>query len=229
WAGFGPRFLKPIGINETKEMLMEKYEDVPVEKTYTCDPQEFGYLDRPQNKLLVPMHYVLTNDKANNLGKAPLEFGKVRIFQDDGRGSTAFLGEDWGEFTPLDDEMRLYVGTAQDVVVRRTIEKNVHHRVAGNLYNREVIVKYEIENFKDKAVTLDVQENLRSLRSEVQKDTGRDVEWELAGETTFQGGPDAEKTTFERVVFHADLPARGADTKATKIVHKLHVIIKNEW
>ena len=68
WAGFGPRFLKPIGINETKEMLVEKFAAVPVKKTYTCDPQAHGYLDRPQNKLLVPMHYVLKNDKANHLG-----------------------------------------------------------------------------------------------------------------------------------------------------------------
>ena len=43
WAGFGTRFLKPIGINETKEMLMEKYEKVPVRKTYTSDPTAFGY------------------------------------------------------------------------------------------------------------------------------------------------------------------------------------------
>lgn len=229
WAGFGPRFLKPIGINETKEMLVEKFSDVPIEKTYTCDPQEFGYLDEPKKKLLVPMHYVLTNDKANNLGTAPLQFGKVRIFQDDGRGSTAFLGEDWGKFTPLDDEMRLYVGTARDVVVKRTIDKNEQKRVAGNLYHREVIVKYEIENFKDKAVSLDVQESLRHVRNEVRGDTGRDVEWELGQETTFEGGPDKEKGTFDRVVFHADLPARGDDDKATKIVHKLHVIIKNEW
>jgi len=229
WAGFGPRFLKPIGINETKEMLMEKYEDVPIRKTYTCDPQEFGYFDRPKNKLLVPMHYVLENDEENKLGRAPLQFGKVRIFQDDGRGSTAFLGEDWGKFTPLDDEMRLSVGTARDVVVRRTIDKNEQKRVAGNLYHREVIVKYEIENFKDKAVTLDVQESLRAIRNEVRGDSGRDAEWELGELTTFEGGPDEEKSDFDRVVFHTDLPARGADDKATKIVHKLHVLIKNEW
>ena len=68
WAGFGPRFHKPIGLNETKEMLAEKFTEVPVKKTYTCDPQAFGYLDRPQNKLLVPMHYVLKNDKTNHLG-----------------------------------------------------------------------------------------------------------------------------------------------------------------
>ncbi|OHB83338.1 MAG: hypothetical protein A2V98_21515 [Planctomycetes bacterium RBG_16_64_12] len=229
WAGFGPSFLKPIGLNETKEMLVEKFESVPIKKTYTCDPQEFGYLDEPQKKLLVPMHYVLKNDKANNLGTAPLQFGKVRIFQDDGRGSTAFLGEDWGKFTPLDDEMPLSIGIAQDVVVKRTIDKNEQKRVAGNLFNRDVIVKYEIENFKDKAVPLDLQESLRFIRNEVQGDTGRDVQWELGDQTTLEGGPDKEKSNFDRVVFHADLPARGADDKAAKIVHKLHVIIKNEW
>jgi hypothetical protein len=229
WAGFGPEFQKPVGINETKEMLMEKFEQVPVTKTYSCDPTEYDYLDRPKNKLRVPMHYVLTNDKAHNLGKAPLQFGKVRIFQDDGRGTTAFLGEDWGKYTPLDDEMRLYVGTAQDIVVVRTIEKNERHRVAGNLYDIEVILKYEIENFKDTAVTLDVSESLRAVRSEVFRDTGRDVQWELGKETTFEGGPDPEKSTFDKKVFHAKLPARGADTKAEKIVHKLHFLIKNEW
>lgn len=229
WAGFGTHFLKPIGIDETKQMLMEKYLQVPVKKTYTCDPQEYGYLDQPQNKLLVPMHYVLKNDKANNLGLAPLQFGKVRIFQEDGRGSTAFIGEDWGQFTPLDDEMRLYVGTAQDIVVVRTIDKNEVKRVAGNLYDREVIVKFEIENFKDRAVTLDVTESIRAIRNEVAGDTGRDVQWVLGPETTFAGGLDKAKTTFDKVVLHADLPARGADAKATKIVHKLHVVIKNEW
>lgn len=229
WAGFGPRFLKPIGINETKEMLIEKYTQVPVKKTYTAAVQQFGYLDQPQNKLLIPMHYALKNDKENHLGRAPLQFGKVRIFQEDGRGGSAFLGEDWGKFTPLDDEMRLYVGTAQDVVVKRTIDKNEQKRVAGNLYHRQIVAKYEIENFKDQAVTLDIVENIRALRNEVVGDSGREVEWTLGEETTFKGQPDKEKSTFEQVVFRIDLPARGADQKAVKTVHKLDVRIKNEW
>lgn len=230
WAGFGKRFLKPIGLNETKEMLMEKFEKVPIKKTYTCNVAEFGWLDQPQQKLRVPMHYVLKNDKANNLGVAPLQYGKVRIFIDGGEnGSTAFLGEDWGKFTPMDDEMKLYLGVAQDVVVKRTIEKNENKKVGGNVSHQEVILKYEIENFKDKEVTLDVVENLRHVRNEVRGDTGRDVEWELGKETTFEGGIDKEKSTFEQVVFHAKLPAKGADGKAKKITHKLHVILKNEW
>jgi hypothetical protein len=229
WAGFGPRFLKPIGINETKEMLVEKFAEVPVKKTYTCDPQAHGWLDRPQNKLLVPMHYVLKNNKANRLGVAPLQYGKVRIFQDDGHGGTAFIGEDWGKFTPLDDEMRLYVGVAQDVVVKRTIDKNENRRIAGNLYDREVVIKFEIENFKDKAVVLDISENVRAIRNELYGDNGRDVQWELGKDTTFVEGPDKEKSTFNQLLFHIRLPARGADTKAEKIVHKLHLLIKNEW
>lgn len=233
WAGFGPRFLKPIGINETKEMLVERYRNVPITKTYTCNPVEYDYLDRAQNKLRVPMHYVLTNDTQHNLGMAPLPYGKVRIFiagtGDDPQASTAFLGEDWGKFTPKDDEMRLYLGVAQDIVVKRTIEKNETKRITGNLYDQEVIVKYEIENFKKQPVTLDVVENLRHIRNEVRGDSGRDVEWQLGKATTFDGGPDQERSAFEQVVFHAKLPAADPQGKAEKIVHKLHVTLKNEW
>lgn len=233
WAGFGPRFLKPIGINETKEMLVEDYKEVPIQKTYSCNPQEYDYLDRAQNKLRVPMHYLLKNDKSHHLGLAALPYGKVRIFIEgagpDPQASTAFLGEDWGKFTPKDDEMRLYLGVAQDIVVKRTIDKNETKRITGNLYDYDLVVKYEIENFKKQPVTLDVAENLRHLRNEVRTDTGRDVEWQLRDDTTFEGGPDQERSTFEQLVFHAKLPAADASGKAEKVVHKLHLILKNEW
>jgi len=231
WAGFGKEFLKPIGLNETKEMLVSKFEKVPVKKTYTASLSDFGYLDSAQKKLRVPMHYVLKNDKASALGLAPLAEGKVRIFiegTDKDKGTT-FLGEDWGKFTPIDDEMRLYLGVAQDIVIKRTIDKNENTRVAGNLYHQTVVIKYEIENFKDSAVTLSVGESVRQIRNEVRGDTGRDVEWELGKATTFEGGPDKEKSTFDKLLFHVKLPARGADGKAEKFVHKLHLEIKNEW
>jgi hypothetical protein len=233
WAGFGPKFSKPIGLNETKEMLVEKFQEVPIKKTYTCNPAEYDYLDRPQNKLRVPMHYVLKNDKANHLGSAPLQYGKVRIFIE-GTGenktsATAFLGEDWGKFTPIDDEMKLYLGVAQDVVVKRTIDRNQRKDISGNLHDQDVVLKYEIENFKDQPVTLDVVENLKYVRRESSGDNERDVQWELGGETTFEGGPDKEHSTFEQAMFHVKLPARTADGKAEKSVQKLHVIFKNEW
>ncbi|WP_428307534.1 hypothetical protein [Lacipirellula sp.] len=233
WAGFGPNFSQPVGLNETKELLVERFKAVPIEKTYTCNPQEYEYLDRAQNKLRVPMHYVIKNDAEHGLGKAALPFGKVRIFiaggGDDPQAGTAFLGEDWGKFTPRDDEMRLYLGVAQDVVVKRTIEKNETRRVSGNLYDQELIVKFEVENFKKQPVRLDVIENLRHLRNEVRGDNARDVQWELGKETTFADGPDEERSNAEQLVFHAELPAAGEDGKAEKQVLKLHITLKNEW
>lgn len=230
WAGFGQRFQKPIGLNETMELLMENYKKVPIKKTYTCNPAEFDYLDRPKNKLRVPMHYVLTNDKAHQLGLAALQFGKVRIFQDDGKGTTAFIGEDWGQYTPIDDEMKLYLGVAQDIVVVRTIEKNERIRIAGDLYKQEIMIKYEIENFKDSPVTLDVAESLPYIRNEtIGGNSGRDVQWQLGEQTTFAGGLDKKETTVDKAVFHTDLPARDKDGKARKITQKFHLIIVNEW
>ena len=158
WAGFGKEFHKPVGINETKEMLVSRTPKVPIVKTYTASIAEFGYLDQPQNKLRIPMHYVIHNTKADNLGTAPLPDGKVRIFIEgaDKDKNTTFLGEDWGHFTPIDDKMRLYLGVAQDIVVKRTIDKNENQAIAGNLSNQNVVIKYEIENFKDQAVALDI-------------------------------------------------------------------------
>jgi hypothetical protein len=232
WAGFGQRFSKPIGLNQTKEMLVERFKDVPIQKTYTCNPVEYDYLDRPQNKLRVPMHYVIKNDKEHHLGAAALPFGKVRIFiagsGENAEANTAFLGEDWGKFTPRDDEMRLYLGVAQDVVVKRTVDKSEQKKITGNLFDHEVILKFEIENFKKQPVRLDIVENLRAIRNELRGDNGRDVQWKLGPESTLKD-PDAEHSTFDKLMFHVDLPAADAAGKAEKVTHKLHLIFKNEW
>jgi hypothetical protein len=120
---------------------------------------------------------------------------------------------------------------AQDIVVKRTIDRSDRQRVAGNLYNYDVAVKYEIENFKDQPVVLDVKENLRHVRAEIPNLGGarRDVQWELLPQTDLEGGPDKAKTTFEEILFHIPLPARDTSGKAEKIVRRLHVRFHNEW
>ncbi|UCC31023.1 MAG: hypothetical protein JSU86_01845, partial [Phycisphaerales bacterium] len=77
WAGFGERFERPIGINETKRLLSAKFVQVPIRKTYTADLAKHGYLDPAKKQLQIPMHYVLKNDEANGLGRFPLHSGKV--------------------------------------------------------------------------------------------------------------------------------------------------------
>ena len=229
WPGFGERIERPIGINETKRLLIKRFDDVPIIKSYTADLVTYGYLDAGKKQLRIPMHYVLTNNKANRLGEFPLVFGKARIFQDDGRGTVAFLGEDWLPFTPRDDEAALYLGVSKDIVVKRTIERKNQKRVRGQLYEYDVIVKFEIENFKNQAVTLDIVEHLTALRNEIRGNSGRPVEWELGGEGTLTEAYDREKSTSDLAVFHIVLPAMGVDQKAKKITHTLHIVIRNEW
>jgi len=225
--GFGPTFTKSIGLNETKEVLVQKATEVPITKTYTVNPVAIGYIDRPQNKLRVPMHYVLTNTDANRLG-ITLPHGKVRIFQRDNTGGSTFLGEDWGSQTPAGDEMKLAIGVARDVTVKRVIEDIQRNRVSGNLYHYDVVVKYEVENFKDQPVTLDVVETLQHLRNEAGVRSNRPVQWELGDRTTFAGGLDEDDSTLDQAVLHADLPARNGDD-AEQVTLRLHVRILNEW
>jgi hypothetical protein len=229
WAGFGERFERPIGINETKQLLFAKFEDVPIQKVYTASLAEYGYLDAGKRQLRIPMHYVLKNDQTNGLGSFPLMFGKARIFKDDGRGGVAFLGEDWATFTPRDDELKLYLGVAKDIVVKRTIDRRDQKRVLGNLYDYDVVLKFEIENFKDQPVILDITESMRALRNEILGGKSLDVEWELVNDGTLTDKLDKSKSTADIAVFHVSLPPRGEDDKAVKQTHTLHVRIKNEW
>jgi hypothetical protein len=226
WAGVGERFSKPLGLNETKEVQSGSFSNVPVRKTYTSNPLEFGYLDRAQDKLNVPMHYVIKN-AGGALGKESLPAGKARIFQDDGKGGNAFLGEDRGKFTPPDDELTLYLGLARDIAVRRMVDRNERQRIAGNLYRYDVTLKYEIENFKDAPVTLDISESVRQIRNEVRGDSGRDPEWQL-GDGSLRN-PDPEKSDADKLLFHVELPARAADGSAKKQIHTLRLTLNNEW
>lgn len=225
----GQTLTRAVGLAETKDLLLNEFTEVVIRKRFTADLAEYGYQDAVQKKLKVSMHYVLQNDTIHGLGQAALPFGKVRIFLQDGKGGSAFVGEDWGDFTPRDDELVLYLGVARDIVVKRTIERNNAQRINGNLYNYDLIVKYEIENFKDKPVVLDIVEDVRRIRRDLGRNNGRDIEWELGKQTSFTGGLDVERSGLEKLVFHVSLPARKGEGKVVKQIHKLHLKIKNEW
>lgn len=228
WTGFGEKLERPIGANETRKILAARFDKVLFDKTYTADLASFGMLDAAKNQLEIPMHYVLRNDAAHGLGRFPLKPGKARIFQDDGHGTVAFLGEDWAPFAARDDEWRLFIGVAKDVVVTRTVERREKHPTAGPLSDYDIVVKYEIENFKDGPVVLDIAESIPRLRNEIVGDRPRPVEWTLGKDGTLQK-PDDRKSTSDRVLFHVEVPKRGDDQKAVKKVETLNVVIRNEW
>lgn len=51
-----------------------------------------AYRDRAQDKLNILMHYQLHNDTEHNLGQHSLALGKIRIYQQDKKGSQIFMG-----------------------------------------------------------------------------------------------------------------------------------------
>ena len=230
WAGIGQYFRKEMGLQESKEMLLEKFLKVPIKKQFIFNWRTGRPVpDEPFQKY-VTMHYVLKNDVANQLGKFPLPYGKVRIFQKDGRGGEAFTGEDWGKFTPIDDEMKLYLGLARDVKVERTVKRNKNHSVHGNRYHQEVIVQYKMQNFKKDAAVLDIEEDMNALRDEFcGGKKARDAQWELAGETTDKG--KVERKSAQKVEIHVPLPAapKEADKKPEEVTFLLHLFFRNEW
>ncbi len=219
--GMGDVFRKPLGSNQTKEMLVRRIDQLPVVKTYTAAIHEQGYLDEGEKKLNVPMHLVLRNTEDAGLGDALMPGGKVRIFQKDAAAddaTVAFLGEDIGGQTPVGDEMNLYVGLAQDVVVRRVIENRDRVRLAGNMYRETVTLKYDIENFKDTAVELRLVERPVDLLNEIGLRGRVMPQWRITDQTDAALTLDRETTQAERIVWTLPLTAReGEDAEKQTI------------
>ncbi|MFT5126958.1 MAG: hypothetical protein ACI8W8_000556 [Rhodothermales bacterium] len=114
--GVGKTTVRYFKNGERKRMLAAKFAEVPIQKRFVFDAQ----VDQKRNR----MYYRMINDKENKMGEFPLPAGKVRLFikepkTGDGVRSQAFLGEDWGKYTPLFSPTDLYVGVAQDVKVER--------------------------------------------------------------------------------------------------------------
>jgi len=230
WAGFGKYFHREVGMNEAKELLIWKFLKVPIEKTYTFDWWTCQPVPEQPDQRYVEMRYVLHNDEEHELGQFPLQFGKVRIFQKDGRGGEAFIGEDWGAFTPVDDEMKLYLGLARDVVVRRKVARNDRHNVHGNLYHQEVVLEYEIENFKNSPLVLDINEDMNRLRDSLCGHKDHDAQWEIVRQGTSIGQAQIEREDSRTVRFHIPLdaaPEGEAEVEPVKVT--VHLFLRNEW
>jgi len=229
WAGFGPRVEAGPEDGDDIRLLLDRAAKVPIRKTFTFDWYAQGPLS-PEKPFAsrVLMHYALRNDEKNGLGRFAIPAGKARIFVEDGHGGEAFLGEDWVATTPLDHEARLFLGEARDVVCTRTIEKNERRSVDGDLFHQEVRLRYEIENFKDKPVTLDIVEQLNRLAAEYGARAPGDVEWELLEGTT-DGLRLATDKGGALPVLSVDLAPRPKEGEVEKRVVILHVLLKNLW
>lgn len=113
--------------------------------------QTFG----EQSNTKVGVYVAFRNDEKSGLG-IPLPKGKVRVYKKDGDGKEQFVGEDLLDHTPKDEEVRLYLGNAFDVVGQRaqTDFKNL-------AFNRgvEETIQIKVRNHKKDAAEVMIYEH----------------------------------------------------------------------
>jgi hypothetical protein len=111
----------------------------------------------PSSNQEVDVWLEFRNDKQAGLGM-PLPAGRIRVSQlDTADGSVEFIGEDTIDHTPKDEDVRVKLGVAFDVVGERT---QTDFSVDSRGRVMEEAFEIRVRNHKDQAVEVVVRENL---------------------------------------------------------------------
>jgi hypothetical protein len=219
--GYGVNFKKTIAHEEVLEMLSERIEGFPIRKVLTWDAALLPWDPEYEKKTVgIPLSYVIKNDKASKLGAHALLPGKARIFlktreqpaadgDKPGEG-VAFTGEDWAELTPVDRELKLYIGQSRDVKVVQRKTKDDRINMRRNNANQVVawdtdeLYKIEIENFKKVPADLVIVEHIPGY-------------WKMV-----ESSQPFEKKDAFTIEYRLALPAESTGQKKTTITFNLN-------
>jgi len=143
--------------NETKQVSLLEAAGFDVKKEFVVNGQRYyftGYNNPGQPiKEKVGVYIQFRNSQQNKLGM-PLPAGTVRLYKKDDKGNQQFIGEDRIDHTPKDEDVRVKVGDAFDIVAER---KQTDYRViARNVY--EYAYEIKIRNHKDGPINVIVNE-----------------------------------------------------------------------
>ena len=153
--------------NSTKQIeLFDQAKQIPAKKVlvyYGAGQPYFypsPYTDRNmgvETNKKVDVYLEFKNDKQFGLG-VPLPAGRLRVSQlDKADGSLEFIGEDTIDHTPKDEQVRVKLGSAFDVVGERR-QVNFSVDTAAKWMEEEIEVK--LRNHKSQPVDVIVKENL---------------------------------------------------------------------
>lgn len=154
--------------NETKQIELVSGSNVAAKKVFIYDGladqwrmwyNNFAYRSQEtfgqQSNTKVGVYVTLKNDEASGLG-IPLPKGKVRVYKRDEDGKEQFVGEDQIDHTPKNEEMRLYLGNAFDIVGERA-QTNFRSLPGGRMIEETVQIK--VRNHKESAAEVQVYEH----------------------------------------------------------------------
>jgi hypothetical protein len=190
--------------NETKQVELIAAKNVPARKMFIYDglgdqwrywynnysyrsQGSFGQSSNPK----VGVYMTIKNEEKGGLG-IPLPKGKVRVYKRDADGKEQFIGEDRIDHTPKDEEIRLYLGNAFDIVGERS-QKDFKTIASGHVVEETFEIK--IRNHKNEPVEVQVYEHpWRWSQWEV---VNASNEWEKVDQSTLRFpvklGKDGEK------------------------------------
>lgn len=192
---------RPVTVKDqqTKQIEFVTGSDVPAEKFFVYDGAQLPYvgyyqpLDDPSygtasnKKVMVMLEF--TNGEEEGLG-VPLPKGTLRVYKKDIDGSTLLVGEDSIDHTPKDEQVRLYIGDAFDIVGERI---QTDFKAEYDEDWMEESYEITLRNHKDEDVEVRVVEHLF-----------RWTEWKI-----LQASQDYEKLDAQTIEFRVPVEADG--------------------
>jgi hypothetical protein len=174
--------------NQSKQVSLLSGLGINVKKVYeyrgnaSFYSQQIGRIDNEK----VGVYLGFWNKEENHLG-LPLPGGVMRVYQEDSSGMLQFSGEDRLKHTPKDEEVKLRLGNAFDIVGERT--QTDYRRIADNVHQSEFDIV--LRNHKDMDITVDVVEPLQG-------------DWEI-----LKSSLKFDKKDAQTAIFHVPVPKNG--------------------
>jgi hypothetical protein len=192
---------RPVTVKDqqTKQIEFATATGVPATKFFVYDGAQISFwgpyqpVDDPSygtasnTKVMVMLEFA--NSEEAGLG-IPLPKGTLRVFKQDVDGSTLLIGEDSIDHTPKDENVRLYVGDAFDIVGERI---QTDFRVEYDEDWMEESYEITLRNHKDEDVEIRVVEHLF-----------RWTEWQI-----LESSHDYEKMDAQTIEFRVPVEANG--------------------
>jgi hypothetical protein len=185
--------------NETKQVSLLEAAGFDVKKEFVLNGQRYYYTgyNNPGApiKEKVGVYVQFRNSQSNKLGM-PLPAGTIRLYKRDDKGNQQFIGEDKIDHTPKDEDVRVKVGDAFDIVAER---KQTDYKVVVTGHMYEYAYEIKIRNHKDGPVTVVVNEPIGG-------------DWEMVS-STFK----AEKSAAFAARFQVPVAKDGEATLAYRV------------
>jgi hypothetical protein len=142
---------------ETKQVSLLESQNFTLSKDFVINgqPEYYQSYNNPGQviKEKVGVYMQFRNSEQNRLG-LPLPAGTIRLYKRDTDGGQQLIGEDRIDHTPKDEDVRLKVGDAFDVVAER--KELDYKEISSSVY--EYAYEIKIRNHKDVPITVVVNE-----------------------------------------------------------------------